>query len=108
MEPFPIQSERKGSSPEAREGSRKRPLILWDEALSSGRFEGGAQLQRFLPRAERTDHGAINRLVAEFGPLDHRIVSSQDRRELGLQRPIGRLGDAFARLRGYLDHVSAA
>jgi hypothetical protein len=66
-----------GSSAETREGSRKGPLILWDEALSAGRLERGAQLQRFLSRAERTDHGAVNDpLVGQIGTLDHRIVSS--------------------------------
>src|SRR5438552_1110904 len=90
-------------------GSRKRPLIPLDDALSAGGFQIAAELGGLFGRAERSDHGAvIDALVAQIGPLDDRWTGPQHARELALERPIGGLGVGLVLLRRYLHQISAA
>src|SRR3954468_7703240 len=90
-------------------GSRKRPLIPLDDALSAGGFQVAAELRGLVRRTERPDHGAvIDALVAEIGALDQRRAGTQHRRELALQGPERRLRVRLGFLRRNLDHVSAA
>src|SRR4051794_14952615 len=54
-------------------GSRKRPLIPLDDALSAGGFQIAAERRGLVRGAERADHGAIvDALVAQIGAFDHR------------------------------------
>src|ERR1700743_3238436 len=96
-------------SPLMAPGSRKRPLIPLDDALSAGVFQAAAKVRGFVGRAERTNHGSVvDSLVAEVGPLDHGAARSQNRRELALQGPVGGLRVGFIPLRGDLNQVSAS
>ena len=59
-------------SPLAAQGSRKRPLIPLDDALSAGSFQVAAELRGLIGRPERSDHGAVvDALVAEIGAFDY-------------------------------------
>src|SRR5882757_2714748 len=70
-------------SPRSAAGSRKRPLIPLDDALSAGGFQIAAHLRRLVLGAERTDHGAIEHaLVAEVRALDQGRTGTQHGREL--------------------------
>src|ERR1700722_15597822 len=90
-------------------GSRKRPLIPLDDALSAGGRQAAAELFGFVGGAERTDHGAVvDTLVAQIRPLDHRAARSQHRWELALQGPVGSLRVGLIPLRGDLDQISTA
>src|SRR5882757_3542173 len=96
-------------SPRAAPGSRKRPLIPLDDALSAGGFQVAAELGRLVLGAERSDHGAVeDALFAEVRPLDQRRTRAQHGGELALQRPVGGLRVRLVLLRGDLDHISAA
>src|SRR5882757_9442871 len=89
-------------------GSRKRPLIPLDDALSAGSFQIAAELGGLFRGAERTDHGAVKHaLFAEIGALDDRRTRSQHGRVLALQRPVGGLRIGLVLLRGDLNEVSA-
>src|ERR1700712_3520758 len=82
-------------------GSRKRPLIPLDDALSAGGFQIAAERRGLFGGAERPDHGAVkDALVAEIGAFDHRSTRSQHGRELALQRPVGGLRVGLVLLRG--------
>ena len=71
-------------------GSRKRPLIPLNHALSACDFQFAAELRGLFVGAELTDHGAVvDAPVAEIGALDHRRPGTQHVRELALQRPVG-------------------
>src|SRR6266852_3591080 len=51
-------------------GSRKRPLIPLDDALSAGGFQVAAELAGFVLGAERTDHRPVKHaLFSEVSPL---------------------------------------
>src|SRR6266702_2150288 len=90
-------------------GSRKRPLIPLDDALSAGGFQIAAELGGLFGRAERPDHGTVvDALVAQIGALDDRRTRSQYARELILERPVGGLGVGLVLLRRYLHQISAA
>src|SRR5471030_1503311 len=90
-------------------GSRKRPLIPLDDALSARSFQAAAELQGFLARTERADHGAVvNSLVAEIGALDHGTTRPQHRRVLALQDPIRGLRFGLILLRRDLHQIAAA
>src|ERR1700739_4010536 len=94
-------------SPLVAQGSRKRPLIPLDDALSASGLQAAAEVRGFVGRAERADHGTVvDPLVAEFGTLDHGTVRSQYRREFALQRPVGGLRIGLIPLRGDLNQVS--
>ncbi len=55
--------------------SRKRPLILLDDALSAGGFQTAAELGGLVGRSERPDHGAVeDTLVAEVSAFDQRCA----------------------------------
>src|SRR3984957_17704906 len=76
-------------SPLTAQGSRERPLIPLDDALSASRFRAAAELQGFLARTGRADHGSVvSSLVAEIRALDHGTARPQHRRILALQDPI--------------------
>src|SRR5450631_883452 len=90
-------------------GSRKRPLIPLDDALSAGGFQIAAELCGLFGRAERPDHGAVvDALVAQISPLDDRWAGTHNARELALERPVGGLGVGLVLLRGDLHQISAA
>src|SRR4030088_392867 len=96
-------------SPRVAQGSRKRPLIPLDDALTAGRLQAAAELGGFIGRPEGADHGAVvDALVAEVGALDQGCSRSQHGRDLALQRLVGGLGVGLVALRGDLHQVSAA
>src|SRR6266446_5017700 len=91
--------------PLAAPGSRKPPLIPWDEALSAGRFQAHAELRCLVRRPKRTDHRAVyDALFAKVGALDHRRPGTQ-RLELALQRLVRGLCVGLGLLRGDLNEI---
>src|ERR1700722_11760880 len=96
-------------SPLTAQGSRKRPLIPLDDALSARRFQAAAELQGFLARTERADHGSVvNSLVAEIRALGHGTARPQHRRLVASQAPIRGLRFGLILLRRDLHQIAAA
>src|SRR3984885_12208567 len=96
-------------SPLTAQGSRKRPLIPLDDALSAGGFQVAAELRGFVGRAEWTNHGSVvDPLVAQIRTLDHGAVRSQHRGELALQGLVGSLRVGLISLRGNLNQIPAS
>src|SRR6187401_3175487 len=84
-------------------GSRKRPLIPEDDALSAGGFQVAAQLRRLLLGAKRPDHRAVNdALFAEIRPSDRSRTCPQHGWILTLQSPVGSQRIGLVLLRGDL------
>src|SRR5687768_16283724 len=75
------------------------------DALAAGRLQARAEFARLALGLERNLGPVIGTLVTQIGTPDHRLATTQHRRELLLQRPVRGLRIGFAPLRGHLHPI---